>query len=386
MSGVRTYATADSFEQLPTQTSGVSVIIPTYNEVENVERVVDRCLLALSDYETEILVVDDDSPDRTGEVARELYSDDPRVRVVRRTDDHGLAQSVSEGFRRARYGYCAVIDADLQHPPEKLPALLGALDDGAQVAIGSRYVEGGGIENWSTYRKLVSWGATRLARRALRVTRAASDPMSGFFAVRREVVDGVELNPRGYKILLEVLSKGTYDYDCVTEVPYVFRERERGESNLTPAEYKTFLEHLVMLWLHSWGFDELVEPERAVCSLEFAFVGAVGTVVNTVVFALVGLGLGAHYLLAGLLAFLVAVNWNFVGNWALTFDQPSGDLLQQYAKFHAVSVGGLAFYTAFLVLFVDVLGVPALVSSVAAILGGFLFNFEGSERFVFGRF
>lgn len=130
-----------------TSDTGVSIIVPTYNEAENIEPVVDRCLAALDGYETEILVVDDDSPDRTWAVAEALYVDESRVRVVRRWRDKGLAQSVTEGFRRASHQFCAVIDADLQHPPEKLGALVAALAYGADVAIGNRHVEGGGIEN-----------------------------------------------------------------------------------------------------------------------------------------------------------------------------------------------------------------------------------------------
>lgn len=138
--------------------SGITIVIPTYNEAGTIECVVNRCLETMkeSDYRTEILIVDDDSPDDTAQIARDSYATDHRVRVVRRTNDRCLARAVTEGFQRARHEYCAVIDADLQHPPERLPNLLEILEDGADIAIGSRYVSDGGIENWSRYRRFAS--------------------------------------------------------------------------------------------------------------------------------------------------------------------------------------------------------------------------------------
>ncbi|HET7324089.1 MAG TPA: polyprenol monophosphomannose synthase [Halococcus sp.] len=220
----------------------VSIIIPTYNERENIERVVERCRAALSEYCFEIVVIDDDSPDRTWKIVEDTYAGADSVRIVRRTEESGLATAVSRGFDEATYDFCAVIDADLQHPPEKLPELIAAFDSGVDIVIGSRHIAGGGVENWSLLRRVVSRGAMTIAKLALAQTRGISDPMSGFFAVRREVIDDVTLAPTGYKILLEVLMK--CDYDRIVEVPYIFTERERGESKLTAEEYLGFLEHI----------------------------------------------------------------------------------------------------------------------------------------------
>nr|WP_237713446.1 polyprenol monophosphomannose synthase [Halococcus hamelinensis] len=220
----------------------VSIIIPTYNERENIEQVVERCRDALAEYRFEIVVIDDDSPDETWRFVEDEYEGLEVVRVVRRTEESGLATAVSRGFDEATYELCAVIDADLQHPPEKLPELIAAFDSGADIVIGSRHVPGGGVENWSRFRRLVSRGAMTIAKAALPPTRGISDPMSGFFAVRREILAGVSLAPTGYKILLEILLK--CEYDRVVEVPYVFTERERGESKLSAGEYLGFLEHV----------------------------------------------------------------------------------------------------------------------------------------------
>lgn len=223
----------------------VSIIIPTYNERENIERVVERCRDALADYRFEIVVVDDDSPDKTWQLVADSYADAETVRIVRRTQESGLATAVSRGFDEASYECCAVIDADLQHPPEKLPELIAAFDDGADIAIGSRHVDGGGVENWSRFRRIVSRGAMAITKLVLPPTRDIADPMSGFFAIRRELIDDVALAPTGYKILLEVLMK--CDYERVVEIPYVFTERERGESKLSADEYWEFLEHIYQL-------------------------------------------------------------------------------------------------------------------------------------------
>lgn len=359
---------------------GISIIVPTYNERENIDEIIGRCLRVLDDFDVELIVVDDDSPDLTWEYAEELYGADPRVRVIRRLHDRGLATAVADGFQEATKEYCAVIDADLQHPPEKLPDLLAALDQGADIAIGSRHVQGGGIENWSRARKLVSSGATQVAKACVPEARGISDPMSGFFAARRDVVTGIELDPTGYKILLELLTK--CEHDTVVEVPYVFTERERGESKLSAEQYQNFVEHTMMLGSHSYGLTDYISAERFVRVTEFAFVGAVGVVVNMLVFVLV-FGAGFHHALAGVAAFLVAVNANFLGNWALTFDRPNRDVVKMWGRFHVVSLTGFVLYTAILSASIEILLLPALVANAVAICGSSVFNFLGSEKFAF---
>ena len=220
----------------------VSLVVPTYNERENACAVIDRCSAALAAYDFEIVVVDDDSPDGTWRVVRETYGETGRVRVVRREGKLGLATAVSRGFREASAELCAVIDADLQHPPEKLPELVDAFRPGVDVAVGSRYADGGAIERWPRIRRAVSRGASWIAKAALPPTRGIADPLSGFFAVRREVLDDVSLSPTGYKILLEVLTK--CEYGRVVEVPYTFTQRDRGESKLSAREYVDFLRHV----------------------------------------------------------------------------------------------------------------------------------------------
>jgi dolichol-phosphate mannosyltransferase len=228
--------------------TSVSVVIPTLNESENIKNIVDKCLHALEDYTTEIIIVDDDSSDLTWQVAAREYETDARVRVLWRIAEPDLATAVLTGLQAASNEYCVVIDADLQHPPEKLTELIDPLMTGADITIGSRYTDGGNIESWSLVRKVISLGATITAQVCVPEARSISDPMSGFFAVRRQIVAEATLHPEGYKILLEILANCAYE--TVVEVPFVFRERERGNSKLTLAEYPTFMKHTLTLGLH----------------------------------------------------------------------------------------------------------------------------------------
>ncbi|WP_135664053.1 glycosyltransferase [Halorhabdus rudnickae] len=373
--------TAASPDPQANRQTSVSVVIPTYNERENVQQVVRHCLDALATYDIEVIVVDDDSPDGTWKFARECFTTDDRVRVIRRREQSGLATAIARGFRAASAEYCTVIDADLQHPPAKIAALLEALEAGADVAIGSRYTDSGGIENWSWYRRAVSGGASAVASVCVPEARSLADPMSGFFAIRQSVVESVELDPTGYKMLLEVLVKG--DYDSVVEVPYVFRERERGDSKLSAGEYVAFLEHVLALGFTSRGMGDTVDAERAVQMVEFGAIGAIGALLNMAVFALAHDVTGVHYVAAGIVAFLVALHGNFVGNWLLTFDRPPGRLRAQYLRFHAVSIGGFVVYTAVLSGSVELIGLPALGANAVAILAGSIINYIGSEQFAF---
>lgn len=281
--------------------------------------------------------------------------------------------------------YVAVIDGDLQHPPERLPDLFEALDEGADIAIGSRHIAGGGIGKWTRWRKLVSWGAAQLARITLPAARGLSDPMSGFFAVRRNVVKNVTLDPKGYKILLEVLAKGDYDQEKITEIPYIFEARKHGESKLTSKEYINFLGHLLVLWifihehyliLHSkpgrisrkrdfipGKSYKITDSSRVIRAIKFGLIGGIGAGVNMIVFYTVSVYGTSHYLLAGIIAFLVALNWNFIGNWFITFNKPEGELLPRYIRFYYISLMGFIVYCLVLAITIDILKIPILIGN-----------------------
>ncbi len=215
----------------------VSVVVPTYNEADSLRRLVPRLAAALAGREWELVVVDDGSPDGTADVAAAFAPDQP-VRVVRRPGKAGLASAVIAGFAVAEGDVLVVMDADLSHPPEVVPALLAALDAGADLAVGSRYVRGGGSRDWPLRRRVVSRVACLMGSALVPVR----DSTSGFFALRRAVIDGVRLNPIGFKIGFEVMARGRYRR--AAEVPYVFRDRELGRSKFGRREIGQYLVQL----------------------------------------------------------------------------------------------------------------------------------------------
>ena len=229
----------------------LSLVVPTYNESANIGPLLQALHATLTATGTtfELLVVDDDSPDRTWAAAAEVAAELPGIRVLRRSGASGLATAVICGWAHARGSVLGVIDGDGQHPPEVVADLLAAMDDRTDVAVASRHVPGGGVSNWSAARRLLSRGAQALGLLLLPGTVGrVTDPMSGYFLVRRDVVAGAGLDPVGYKILLEVLARG--DVRRVAERPYVFLERTEGESKVSAGHYIGYLRHLMRLRLH----------------------------------------------------------------------------------------------------------------------------------------
>jgi dolichol-phosphate mannosyltransferase len=190
----------------------LSLVIPTYNEGKNVQKIVrllSQQLDAALPEAYELIVVDDNSRDRTWEIAQEIMPDYPQLRVMRRIEERGLSTAVIRGWQAARGEVLGVIDADLQHPPELLLKLWGEIKRGGDLAVASRHVEGGGVSDWSVIRRFLSRGAQTLGLIILpEVIGRVSDPMSGYFMVRRRCIAGRTLSPLGYKILIEVLARG----------------------------------------------------------------------------------------------------------------------------------------------------------------------------------
>lgn len=199
----------------------------------------------------EILVVDDNSPDGTARLVGLLASACPTVEVMVRTTETGLSSAVVAGWRMARGTWLGVLDGDGQHPGEAILDLLDALAGGADLAVASRHVGGGGVSDWSIRRRIVSRSAQALGLMlAPTVLRRVSDPLSGYFVVRRSVVAGRPLNAVGYKILLEVLGRGAAQ--SVVEVPYTFRERPKGGSKLDHGVITAYVRQLIQLAPVSW--------------------------------------------------------------------------------------------------------------------------------------
>jgi dolichol-phosphate mannosyltransferase len=228
---------------MTTRNLQTSIVVPTFNERDNLAPLAERVFAAVDPGSAELLVVDDNSPDGTAAEAERL-AEKYAVRCLLRRDERGLATAVIAGLREARGGICVVMDADLSHPPESIPALLDALrDPGIEMAIGSRFVEGGKVDlDWPLHRRLNSWGARMMA---LPLT-SAKDMMSGFFCVRRRELELDRLNPIGYKIALELIVRHRWKH--VVEVPITFSDRAAGQTKLNLAEQLRYLRHLWRLY------------------------------------------------------------------------------------------------------------------------------------------
>lgn len=226
----------------------ISIIIPTYNEKDNLPLLVESIFEVFDEEQLngELIIVDDNSPDGTGKIADQLALNNNKINVVHRRAKEGLSGAVVEGFTFAGGDIIGVMDADLSHPPEVIPELVRPILDGeSDFVIASRYKEKEKIERWPLVRKIISRGATMIAKPLTKI----NDPMSGFFFFRRGVIDGVQLTPIGYKILLEIIVKGKYSK--ISEVSFTFRDRYKGESKLNLKEHYNYILHLIRLYIYT---------------------------------------------------------------------------------------------------------------------------------------
>jgi dolichol-phosphate mannosyltransferase len=286
----------------------LAVVVPCFNERNNVPALVGRLDTALKGIAWEVIVVDDDSPDGTAAVAREIAIADSRVRCIQRIGRRGLATAVIEGMLATGAPYLAVIDGDLQHDEQLLPEMLKALKaEKLDIVVGSRYVSGGGIGSWDRSRAAMSGFATRVASLVVRQT--LSDPMSGFFMITRPAFERTvrRLSGHGFKILLDLFASTPQPFRF-RELPYTFRDRQHGESKLDSLvvwEYGTLLLDKLIGWLL---------PVRFVM---FAAVGATGVVVHLLTLRLAMTVL--DFASAQALATAIAITSNFVINNVLTY-------------------------------------------------------------------
>ena len=357
--------------------SAISIVVPTFREAENLPVLAERVNAALSGsgIEWELVLADDDSGDGSEEVVAELARRLPVRMEVRRDPPRDLSLSVLRGIEASRFDRVVVMDADLSHPPERIPDLVQALDGDCDMAVGSRYVSGGRIDRgWSLWRRLNSYGATLLARPLVN----CSDPMSGFFALdRRRLPDPGQLRPIGYKIGLELMVRGRFR---VGEVPIGFSDRDRGASKMNLRQQLNYLRHLKRLYLHRFGGLARV--------LSFGTVGASGFVVDLTFY----LGLqafGMEHRLARFLSFWPAVSWNWWFNRRVTFDdRPRQAPTRQWARFVVASLVGLGINVgSYLVLtsFVEIFIHHPLYAFVLGIALGGGVNFLVSSLYVYQR-
>jgi len=344
----------------------ISLIIPTFNEKDNIVPLVERVSKALAGREYEIVLVDDNSRDGTIQAAEALSPRYP-VKVIVRQNERGLATAIVHGLKYASGNIIGVMDADLQHPPEKLPDLLKAIEGGADMAIGSRYITGGGCPNWDMTRKVISKVALMVSHILLPSTRRVQDPLAGFFMFRRENVDTAKLKPIGYKISLEIMLVG--NFKNIVEVPYIFEERSAGQSKLNMMQQWDYLKHLFSL------MSRTGETKRFI---KFIAVGLAGTAVNEGILALVKATTQWNDKVRLIPGIEVSIITNFLLNDYFTFaDRRTGKKLSFFGrllKYNLVALAGATINWGIAAILVNA-GLNVFLADFIGIVIAFLWNY-----------
>ncbi|HUB45503.1 MAG TPA: glycosyltransferase family 2 protein [Acetobacteraceae bacterium] len=364
-------------QETPCSTTGASpeiaVVIPTLNELGNIMPLTERLRAALGDREWEVIFVDDDSSDGTIEAIESVCRQDRRFRCIRRIGRRGLSSAVVEGIQSTFAPFVAVMDADLQHDETLLVAMLRDLQWGhAELVVGSRYLRDGGIGSWDSRRAWISRLATRLSRVLLK-GRALSDPMSGFFAMRRSTFDALvrDLSVQGYKILLDIITSSSKELQ-IRELPYIFGTRREGSSKLDSSVVIDFFVLIVDKLTGRWI------PGRFII---FATIGAIGFVFHMSVLAL-ALAAGAAFMLAQSVATSLAIAANFFLNNFLTYRD------RRLRGVTPILIGLASFYAVCLVGAVANVGIASVMFShryawwfagLCGVLVGAVWNYAGAS-------
>jgi dolichol-phosphate mannosyltransferase len=249
-------------EAIP-RSPALALVIPTLREARNIKPLLERVRASLDpcDLAYEVIVVDDESCDGIDAIVEEFARRDPRIRLIVRTCERGLAGAVVRGWAETDANVLAVMDADLQHPPEMLPRLVAEMERGADLVVGSRYACGGCMRGWKILRQLISRIAIWMTHPVQRTGIRARDPMSGFFMVRRECIERIELRKTGFKILLEILARA--EIRSVVEVPFTFGRRHAGASKANVRVAVDYIALLFRLYRQKGRTPTIAERELA---------------------------------------------------------------------------------------------------------------------------
>ncbi|MCW2283636.1 dolichol-phosphate mannosyltransferase [Rhodoblastus acidophilus] len=356
----------------------LSLVIPTFNESANLRELLRRVDAALAGVAWEMIVVDDNSPDGTWRLAKDVALEDARVRCLRRVNRRGLAGACIEGMLASSAPVVAVMDADLQHDERILPQMLEKIRGGADLVVGSRHVEGGSAdEGFSARRAFISRFATSMAKKALKAE--FNDLMSGFFMIRRDIVDACApaLTPAGFKILADLVASAPKPL-VVAEVGYTFRERHAGESKL---DAKVALDFVGLLLNKASG------GRIPVRFIFFALVGASGVGVHMATLY-AALALGVSFEMAQSLAVLVAMTTNFFINNAITYRDAKikglGPLALGLLYFYAVCAIGAVANVGIAEFLFHRYGLVTF-AALAGVVMGSVWNFALSSLFVWRK-
>ena len=349
----------------------ISVIIPTYNEKDNICLVIDRIAKCLNNITYEILIIDDSSTDGTIETVEKLQGIYPLKLIVRK--ERGLASAIVEGFKYANGNIYAVMDADLQHPPEKLIDLIEEINNGNDIVIASRYLTNNGFGNFNFRRKIISKVANIPARILFPKLKNINDIQSGFFAIKRRVIDGIILDPIGFKILMEILVMG--NYKKLKEIPFEISKREYGNTKLGIVTVIDYIRHLMRL---CWRNGELKRFTK------YCMVGIVGIIVSTVVLFFFTNIVGIFYIASFVLAHEVSVTSNFIMNDQWTFREcdKSLNFLNRMACYHVAKISGIFVGILLIYIYTEIISVNYLVSNILSTMTGAVWGYFTSVKLV----
>ena len=391
-------------------TETISIIIPTYNESKNILELIEAIKDNLPEYIfTEIIVVDDNSPDGTGRIVenyiRSLEKNDLKIsnnsknyliRVIHRQYKSGLISAILQGIKSSAGKYILVMDADFSHSPEIIPRMVDELlQDPDRIVIASRYSSGSSVVGWPIKRRIISRGATIIARHVLKLCNV-TDPMSGFFAFRRHIIENTNINTTGYKLLLELLVKT--NGLKVKEIPYTFTNRKSGKSKL---DSDVIVDYIKSVWhLYRYGQKSTKqitqnrekEKRKSVLFLSkagrFFTVGASGLLINYLVSYLLSNGTFANlwYMEAAVIGIICSITSNFFLNKAWTFEDrnfSAGHTLKQYGVFTGMSSIGAIIQLTILYLLIESAGMKYVFSLILAVAIASMSNFLLNKKWTF---
>jgi dolichol-phosphate mannosyltransferase len=391
-----------------------SIFIPTYNESDNIIRLITEIEKNIPKSDsTEIVIVDDNSPDGTGKLVENYIkeqklndtkenlpnSKNHRVKLVHRSEKNGLIPAILDGVKQSSGVNILIMDADFSHPPEIIPRMMNELKlNPDTIIVGSRFVEGGRVIGWPKKRKLLSRGASTLARFGLNV-KSVKDPMSGLFALPRTLIQNISIDTKGYKILLEILVKNKQV--PIIEIPYTFTDRQSGKSKMS---YNVIFNYAEAIWQLYWhgqksGQVKISEQinEKSVLFLSkvgrYYTVGISGLIINYIVSFLLAndvansirLLSNVWYLEASIVGAAISSTSNFILNKYWTFEDRRfdvGSTARQYLSFIGMSAVGLIIQISFLYYMVENF-VPYRISLIVAIAVATTINFILNKKFTF---
>ncbi|MBA4717611.1 MAG: glycosyltransferase family 2 protein [Nitrosopumilus sp.] len=371
----------------------VSIIIPTYNESQNILNVLKSIGdIIPKNIFTEAIVVDDNSPDGTGKIVEDYLKNVKKIAgytidIIHRTTKNGLSSAILSGIQHATSDTIVVMDSDLSHPPQIIPKMIDVLKKyQCDLVVASRYITGGNIQGWTTKRKLMSKIATMIAKKGLGVK--TKDPMSGFFAFKKNIIKELNFDALGYKLLLEILVK-TKGLN-IKEIPYTFENRKFGSSKL---DYSTIVDYFKSVWkLYKNGKIKTTNEKRNSVrflskAARFFTVGASGLAVNYIISTLFTSGLTDFwYIHANIFGIIASISTNFILNKVWTFedrDFSRKKTLSQFGKFSMFSSIGALVQIGIVFWLVDTYDISYPLALISAITTAAFSNFVLNKKLTF---